>query len=37
MDSGIQALSQAHHVAPDHVAAQLVDNLQRFWAGDSEK
>lgn len=37
MDSGIQALSQAHHVAPNQVAAQLVDNLQRFWAGDSEK
>jgi TatD DNase family protein len=37
MNSGIQALSQAHHIAPDQVAAQLVENLQCFWAGDSEK
>lgn len=33
MSTGIQALSRIHHLAPVKVAAQLVANLQRFWAG----
>lgn len=35
MSTGIQALSRIHHLAPAKVAAQLVANLQRFWAGES--
>lgn len=33
LSSGVQALSQVHHIAPAAVATQLVANLQHFWAG----